>query len=119
MSAKIEHYAITETSSETYQLLQEGKLILETNQAVLLREHYAGKDYPAVIYFPVATVSALQISKTRHATFCPIKGHASYWSWRDLENCIWSYENPVPGVERIKGHYAFDQNRGFNVISKR
>ena len=48
---------------------------------------------------------------TNHRTHCPYKGDASYWTLRvgnrAVENAVWSYEQPLAGMERIKGLLAF------------
>jgi len=55
--------------------------------------------------------------KTEHTSFCPIKGAASYYSYSDIENAIWSYEDPTQGVEGIKGYFGFDLRKGFETKS--
>ena len=52
---------------------------------------------------------------TDHQTHCPYKGDASYWSIRAgdrvAENAVWSYVNPFPEREDIKGRIAFYEGR--------
>ncbi len=115
MSAEKVHFAKTSTSDRSYQVFFEQELILESNHAIELDEHYDGKDFGTVIYFPEPDIAALQILKTGRTTHCPIKGDASYWSYREAENGIWSYQEPLPQVGRIKNHYAFDKAKGFRV----
>ena len=50
--------------------------------------------------------------------FCPIKDQASYLDLGEIENAIWCYAEPMHGVARIRGHYAFDLNKGFEVREK-
>ncbi|MDH3388912.1 MAG: DUF427 domain-containing protein [Gammaproteobacteria bacterium] len=109
------HYATTQASDDTYRVFYGEALILESNRVIELNEHYAGKDYAAVIYFPASAFSALETVQTDKSTHCPIKGDASYWSYRDSVNGIWCYQEPLPQVRQIKNHYAFDQTRGFRV----
>ncbi len=111
------HYARSELSDLTYRVFYRDELILESNQAVKLEEHYDGTDYPAVIYFPADAVAQLDTLRTERSTYCPIKGDASYWSYRDADNGIWCYENPLPNVELIKNRFAFDQGKGFRVTT--
>jgi uncharacterized protein (DUF427 family) len=112
------HYALTERSSDIYQLYFAEELLLESDQVVVLAEVYQDRAYPDVIYFPQSSLAALELSKSEKNSFCPIKGYASYWNYRDMENCIWSYQDPLAEVIQIKGHYAFDQSQGFRVVSK-
>ena len=112
------HYALTQRSSSARQLFLAENLILECGQVIVLAEVYLDRTYPEVIYFPQSSLAALELSKSEKSSFCPIKGYASYWNYRDLENCIWSYQDPLAEVIQIKGHYAFGQSQGFRVVSK-
>lgn len=115
MSAEKIHNAKTRTSDRTYRVFFNDELILESNQAIELNEHYDGKDFAPVIYFPESVVSTLQTSKTDHSSHCPIKGDASYLNFRNAANSIWYYPEPYPQVSQIKNHYAFSQSQGFRV----
>lgn len=116
MGVATAHYARTEPSDLTYQVFFNEDLILECSQVVKLEEHYDGKDFDPVIYFPSAAISALEIVGTEFSTHCPIKGDASYWSYRDASNGIWSYQEPLSQVDSIRGHFAFNQSKGFRVV---
>jgi uncharacterized protein (DUF427 family) len=67
--------------------------------------------YPPVIYVPRADIDMGKLEKTQRSTTCPHKGAASYYSVRTdsgvLDNAVWSYETPKPGMEGIAGHLAF------------
>jgi uncharacterized protein (DUF427 family) len=64
-----------------------------------------------VYYFPRADVRMDLLTPTSHHTRCPYKGEASYWSLqaggRAVENAVWSYEQPIEGVEPIAQRLAF------------
>ena len=115
MSEAKAHFAKTTVSERTWQVFFNQELILESSHAIELREHYDGKDFDPVIYFPESDIAELNTLKTAKTTHCPIKGDASYWNFRDAENGIWSYQAPYPQVSQIKNHYAFNQSRGFRV----
>ena len=117
MSEKKVHYARTEKVNRPYQVFHKNELVLESDAVVRLHEHYDGKDFPPVIYFP--NLDDLDVSRTELRTHCPIKGDASYWSFRDAESGIWSYEEPKEGMEEIKGFYGFDLKKGFRVEPKK
>jgi uncharacterized protein (DUF427 family) len=55
------------------------------------------------------------LSRTQHATHCPYKGDAAYFTLaadgRVSENAIWTYESPFPAVRAIAGHLAFYPQR--------
>lgn len=109
------HYATTAAADRVYRVYFDDELIIESEQAVILEEHHDGEDYPPVVYFPPADVAPLYAEKTGLSTHCPIKGDASYWSFREAVNGIWSYQDPLPQVEAIRGYFAFDQGKGFRV----
>lgn len=115
MSTEKTHYAKTRACDRSYRVYFNDELILESNQAIELNEHYDGKDFPPVIYFPESAISTLQTSRTDHSTYCPIKGDARYLSFRDAANSIWYYPDPYAQVSQIKNYYAFSQGQGFRV----
>ena len=89
-----------------------GKVVADTSSALTLRE----STYPAVQYIPLADVDQSVLSRTAASTYCPFKGDASYYSVRipggeELEDVIWTYENPYPAVAEIAGHVAFYADR--------
>jgi uncharacterized protein (DUF427 family) len=88
-----------------------GRVVADTHSALTLRE----ANLPAVEYIPRADVDMALLERTAHATYCPYKGDASYFSLkadgRGSENAVWSYEAPYPAVAAIKGHLAFYPDR--------
>ena len=85
----------------------EGHVIADTGDALTLTE----ADYPPVQYLPREDVEMGFLSKTEKHTMCPYKGEASYYTLhiegRILENAVWSYEDPYPAMEQIRGRLAF------------
>ncbi len=88
-----------------------GRVIADTGNALTLRE----ADYPPVQYIPRKDVDLSQLERTDHATYCPYKGDANYYSvlagGKKSVNAVWSYEEPYPAVAQIKGHVAFYPDR--------
>ena len=88
-----------------------GQVVADTTKALSLKE----ASYPAVLYIPRADAKMDLLKKTDHATHCPYKGDASYFSIRAsgkaAENAVWSYEQPFPAMAEIKDHLAFYPNR--------
>ena len=84
-----------------------GAVIGETKNALELSEG----DYPAVIYVPREDMAMAFLEKTELTSTCPYKGAATYYSIiaksGEIENAAWSYEEPIAGMEEIKGHLAF------------
>jgi len=86
-------------------------IIADTRNALTLRE----ANYPPVEYIPRADVDMALLERSKHQTYCPYKGDASYLSVRGgderLANAIWSYEHPYDAVAAIKDHLAFYPDR--------
>ena len=87
-----------------------GHLIADSVDVLVLKE----ASYRAVCYFPRADVAMDFLSRTDLDTYCPYKGHASYFTLvRDgviAENAVWTYETPHPGMEEIRDRLAFYPN---------
>lgn len=87
------------------------KVIAQTHRALTLAE----ADYPTVQYVPLADVDEAVLSPTDHSTYCPYKGDASYYNVStpegELENVVWTYEQPYDAVAEIAGHVAFYTNQ--------
>jgi uncharacterized protein (DUF427 family) len=115
MSKAMAHCAKTEASDQNFQVFFNGELILESTQAIKLDEHYDGRDFEPVIYFPESLISTLSTSDSDRKTHCPIKGDASYLNFREAADGLWCYREPHAQVSLIKNHYAFDQSKGFRV----
>ncbi len=88
-----------------------GRVVADTRNAVTLRE----AAYPPVEYIPRKDVDFSQLERTNHATYCPYKGDCSYYSvpagGKKSVNAVWTYEEPFPTVEQIRGHVAFYPDR--------
>jgi uncharacterized protein (DUF427 family) len=87
------------------------QVIAETDRALTLNE----ANYGPVQYVPLADVDAAVLRPTDHGTYCPFKGEASYYTVTtpggELENVIWTYEEPYDAVSEIAGHVAFYTDR--------
>jgi uncharacterized protein (DUF427 family) len=88
-----------------------GRVIADTRNALTLREAV----YPPVQYIPRDDVDFSQLERSDHVTYCPYKGDCIYYSvpagGKRSVNAVWSYEDPFPAVEQIKGHVAFYAER--------
>jgi uncharacterized protein (DUF427 family) len=84
-----------------------GAIVGESSNALELLEGAA----PPVIYFPRSDIGMALLERTSSSTRCPYKGQASYYTVTtaagDITDAAWSYEEPLEGVERIRGHIAF------------
>jgi uncharacterized protein (DUF427 family) len=84
----------------------DGDVVAETTRARLLCE----TSLPMRFYVPREDVR-LELRPGSRRTYCPYKGHASYWSvdvgGRPREDLAWSYEQPLPDAVAITGLMAF------------
>jgi uncharacterized protein (DUF427 family) len=88
-----------------------GRVVADTRDALTLRE----ASYAPVHYIPLADVERSLLTPTDHATYCPFKGDASYYSvptaGEQGVNVVWEYKAPYPAVAEIAGHVAFYRDR--------
>ena len=88
-----------------------GEAIADSTRALILQE---GR-LPPVLYIPREDVAAEAIRRTDHHSHCPFKGDASYFTLTaggvTVENAAWSYEQPFPAAEAIRGCLAFYPNK--------
>ena len=88
-----------------------GRTIADTRDALTLRE----ASYPPVQYIPRQDVDMRLLARTDHASYCPYKGEASYYSLPSggerSVNAVWTYEAAYPSVAPIKDHLAFYPDR--------
>jgi uncharacterized protein (DUF427 family) len=86
-------------------------VIAKTDDALVLRE----STYRPVYYLPLDAVDAEVLEASTHQTYCPYKGHASYYSLTDgdevSENAVWCYVAPYDAVSEIAGRVAFYPNQ--------
>lgn len=84
------------------------RLLARTTRPLLVDE----QDHGLVFYLPEQDVDLAQLVPTDDSTRCPYKGWASYWRLIDGEEPVaWTYRDPYPEVERLRGHVAFYQDR--------
>jgi len=100
-----------EPSPKRVRVMLNGKTVADSLDALLLFE----TGHRPVYYFPRQDVRADFLKRTDHRTHCPYKGDASYWSLavgdKQVENAVWSYEQPIEAAAAIKGHMAFYWDR--------
>jgi len=110
-----EHRIATRPAGVRVQVRAGGDVIADTRDAIQLEEATGeGKSTvaPVVYYIPRKDVKMDRLVRTSHSTYCPFKGHASYYSLTNgPENAVWSYEDPYDEVRVIKDHLAFYPNK--------
>lgn len=62
-------------------------------------------------YLPLEDLDMTLLEATDRDTYCPYKGHASYWSinagGRIAENAVWTYAEPHKEMAALKGYAGF------------
>jgi uncharacterized protein (DUF427 family) len=100
-----------EDSPRRIRALFAGETIVDSRHAKLLHE----QNHLPVYYFPKDEVRTDLMEETDHATHCPFKGDASYWSVgvgdRIAENAVWSYPEPLEDAPPLAGYLAFYWNK--------
>ncbi len=88
-----------------------GVTIAETTRAIRVLE----TSHPPAYYIPPEDVKQEYLTPTQHRTVCEFKGAASYWTLtvgdKSSVNATWSYLDPVPDYEPIKGYFMFYPQR--------
>lgn len=102
-----DHPITVTPSGSTVTVAFDGRVIAETDRALVLQE----ASYPPAYYLPLDAVDPAVLESTSHASYCPFKGDASYYSLRHgdtvADNAVWSYVTPYDAVSEIAGHVAF------------
>jgi uncharacterized protein (DUF427 family) len=84
-----------------------GTVVADTRNALTLRERH----YRPVFYVPRQDAEMAHFVRSSHATYCPYKGDAAYYSLQAggsaAEDAVWSYERPYPAMAKIAGYLAF------------
>ena len=89
--------------------LSDGTRLAESTRATRLME--VGKTlYDPVVYLPKQDLTA-DLEKQDNTTHCPLKGDATYFSYRRagevLPSLAWSYDTPLDFAQDIVGLIAF------------
>jgi len=95
-----------------------GVTVAESRRAIVMRETRLAP----VHYLPREDVRTDLLERTEYRTHCPFKGNASYWTLRvggrAAENAVWSYEDPLPEAEPVRGYLAFHRSRVDGVLEE-
>lgn len=88
-----------------------GEIVADSTKTLVVRE----TKHDPVVYVPRADVRFDLLEATDHATFCPFKGEASYWTLRvgdrTEENVVWGYADPFEQVSALVDYVAFYPDR--------
>jgi len=94
-------------ATDHVRILVDETVIADTTRPLQVLE---SRHHP-VWYLPLTDVNVDLLVATEHTTYCPFKGHASYWSIEagqpQLENSVWGYQEPYEECEPLRNHVAF------------
>jgi uncharacterized protein (DUF427 family) len=84
-----------------------GRVVADTTRAVRVCE----TSHPPVYYVPREDIAPGVLEPGTGSSFCEWKGAATYWDLvvdgRRVPQAGWSYEDPTPGYEHLRGAVAF------------
>jgi uncharacterized protein (DUF427 family) len=84
-----------------------GEVLAESAQPYLLFE----PPLPVRYYLPREDVRTDLLRPSDKTTFCAYKGQASYWSFADEDDLVWSYLEPLRDAAEVTGRMAFFNER--------
>lgn len=94
-------------SSRRVRVEIDGVTVADSTNASFLFE----TNLPTRYYLPKTDVRMDLLTPTDHATACPYKGTARYWSvtvgGEPQENVAWAYDAPLPESQKIMGLISF------------
>ncbi len=106
-----DHPITVEATPRRIQVLFEGHVIADSDNALTLRE----SSNKPVFYFPREDVAMEFFGRTDRVTHCPYKGHAHYYTismdGHIAEHAVWTYEEPYPAMSVIENRVAFYPNQ--------
>lgn len=106
-----DHPITVESNPRRVRVTFNGRVVADTMRALTLRE----ASLAPVHYVPREDADMALFARTAHASHCPYKGDAAYFSLtvdgRSSDNAVWTYEAPYPAVAEIKDHLAFYPSR--------
>jgi uncharacterized protein (DUF427 family) len=101
-------HIVTRRADKRVRVMVNGQAIADSRGAIELKEG----NYPVAYYLPRRDVRMERLARTSHATHCPFRGDASYYSIvNGPENAVWSYERPYDEMADIKDLLAFYPNK--------
>ena len=94
-------------SSRPVRVESDGEVLGESSGALFLFE----PPLPVRYYLPPEDVRTDLLRPSDTKTFCAYKGQASYWSFGDEEDLVWSYPEPLRDAAEVIGRLAFFNER--------
>jgi uncharacterized protein (DUF427 family) len=95
---------------ERLRVIVDGEVVAETDRGVRVVETAGAPVY----YIPPEDIRLERLAPSGRSTVCEWKGVATYRSYagaRTIADVAWSYDDPNPGYEAIRGYLAFYAGR--------
>lgn len=106
------HYAVVDPVNRKLSVTYQGKVIAESENALILKE--VGRSvYNPVYYFPKDALKVEVEKLDGPSGYCPIKGQSTRWNLTEAPveaYLAWSYEEALPKTKKISGHLAFNSS---------
>jgi uncharacterized protein (DUF427 family) len=81
----------------------DGQVVADTRRPVMLVE----TSLPPRWYIPRADIRMDLLTPSDSHTICAYKGQASYWSYGDVADVVWTYEDPRHEAEPVRDLLSF------------
>jgi uncharacterized protein (DUF427 family) len=113
------HRIATKPAGVRVRVTFRGEVIADTRNAIRMEEAMEGSTVaPVVYYIPRPDTKMERLARSSHRTYCPFKGHASYFSLvGGPENAVWSYEQPYDEMTVIKDLLAFYPDKVDSIVA--
>lgn len=106
-----DYEVLIEPLNQNVEVLYDGSVIAQSNDALLVKE----TRHADVVYLPPESLVEELFTATDHSTYCPFKGHASYWQLtvndKVEDNVVWAYPTPYEEVLPLKDYVSFYTDR--------
>ncbi|MFU8817942.1 MAG: DUF427 domain-containing protein [Pseudomonadales bacterium] len=106
-----DHRVVAAQPPRHVRVLVNDTVIADSRAAILVEE----SRHDPVWYFPPNDVVEQSLQPSDRSSYCPFKGHASYWSivtpGATLDDAVWAYLTPYDEFRALAGYYAFYRDR--------
>ncbi|WP_246727803.1 DUF427 domain-containing protein [Chelativorans sp. Marseille-P2723] len=103
--------ATIEPYAGTVKVMFSDAIVASTDNAVLLKE----EGHDPVFYIPFEDIYFEFLRSSSTVSRCPLKGKARYWNAEAVgsaaDDVMWAYDHPLPEMEGIRQHGAFDPSK--------